>query len=61
MSTQDTDFFLDDDAPGDDSEADVMCHLKAWHRIAICVAFLASMVGCLVWLGPARERGGCSE
>ena len=50
MSTRNSDFFLDDDAPRKDEEADLMRHLKPWQRIAICVAFLASMVVYLGWL-----------
>ena len=49
MSTRNSDFCFDD-APRDDEEADPLRHLKPWHRIAICMAFLALMADYLRWL-----------
>ena len=50
MNTRNSDFFLDDDVPRMDGEVDPMRHLKPWHRIAVCLAFLALMVAYLGWL-----------
>ena len=49
MSKLDNDFFLDGTLPPDE-EADLMRHLKAWHRVALCAAFFAAMAGYLGWL-----------
>ena len=49
MRTRDSEF-LRDGVPLDDRETDPMRPLEPWHRVAICVAFLALMVVYLGWL-----------
>ena len=49
MSNLDNDFFSDGTLLPDEG-ADLMRHLKPWHRVALCAAFFAAMAGYLGWL-----------
>jgi len=49
MSTRDTDFFLEG-SPLLEGEGAQERLLKPWHRVVLCVAFLALMVVYANWL-----------
>jgi hypothetical protein len=49
MSTQDTDFFLER-SPLREGEGAQERLLKPWHRLLLCVSFLALMVVYTKWL-----------
>jgi hypothetical protein len=49
MSTRDTDFFLEE-LPFRQGEAAQEPLLEPWHRMVLCVAYLAMMVVYVKWL-----------